>query len=237
MPAAVFIAVLSCRSEASETRSIIFSRHTGIPHHTSMESFQSYERLSPGKFLVAAKSMEDPRFQETVILLVRHGPDGAMGMIVNLPTGVSISSALPNIRELRKITDKVFVGGPVAGNQLFLLIRTDRTPEGSLHVFKHTYVSSSITTLRHMARDKKSRKRFRVFAGYAGWAGGQLEREVARGSWYVMEAEEKLIFDKDPSDLWQKLISRHSGIMVKLLPGKGRPCDLKIRTDSTISSR
>jgi putative transcriptional regulator len=219
IPVAVFMAVLSCKAEALGTGNSIFSRQTGIPHEPLTDPSPFDERLSQGKFLVAAKSMEDPRFRETVILLVRYDSNGAMGVIVNVPTGVSISSALPNIRELRKRTDKVFIGGPVAWNQLFMLIRTDKPPEGSLRVFKHTYVSSSMTALRHMARDRKRGDRFRVFAGYAGWAGGQLEREVARGSWYVMESEEKLIFDKEPSDLWQQLISRRSGIMVRLLPG------------------
>jgi putative transcriptional regulator len=225
IPVAMFIVALSCRAEASGTRSIIFPEQTVIPHYASVEPFQSGERLSPGKFLVAAKGMEDPRFQGAVILLVRHDPDGAMGLAINLPTGVSVSSAFPKIRELRKRTDKVFIGGPVAGNQLFLLIRTDKAPEGSFHVFKHTYLSSSMTTLRHMARDRKSRRRFRVFAGYAGWAGGQLEQEVARGSWYVLEADEKLVFDEHPSDLWQRLIGRSSGIMVQLLRGPGADPD------------
>ncbi len=220
LPVAIFIVALSGRAEASGTQSIIFPEQV-IPHYASIEPSRSGQRLSQGKFLVAAKGMEDPRFQEAVILLVRHDPDGAMGLVINLPTGVSVSSAFPKIRELRKRTDKVFIGGPVAGNQLFLLIRTDKAPEGSFHVFKHTYLSSSLTTLRHIARDRKGRRSFRVFAGYAGWAGGQLEQEVARGSWYVLDADEKLIFDKDPSGLWQRLIGRSSGIMVQLLRSRG----------------
>ncbi len=224
IPVAMFIVVLSCRADALGTDSIIFPEQTVIPRYASSGPSQSGGRVSQGKFLVAAKGIEDPRFQETVILLLRHDQDGAMGLVINLPTGVSVSSAFPKIRELRKRTDKVFIGGPVAGNQLFLLIRTDKAPEGSFHVFRHTYLSSSLTVLRHIARDRKSRRSFRVFAGYAGWAGGQLEREVARGSWYVLDADEKLIFDKDPSDLWQRMIGRSSGIMVQLL--RGRETDL-----------
>ena len=78
-----------------------------------------------------------------------------------------------------------------------------------------------MATLKRMARDRKKADRFRAFAGYAGWAAGQLEREVASGSWYVTEGDEKLVFDKDTSGIWQDLISRHSGIMVRLLPDKG----------------
>ncbi|MEJ2684343.1 MAG: YqgE/AlgH family protein [Candidatus Sulfobium sp.] len=218
MPAAIFAAVPPCTGYAFMAGSSILSRQAGIPHYPFVEPFQSDMRLSPGKFLVAARSIRDPRFRETVILLVTHDSAGAMGLIINLPTGVSISSALPEIKELRKRTDKVFIGGPVGVNQLFLLIRTDRRPEGATHLLKHTFVSSSMKTLRRVARDKKKRDRFRVFAGYAGWSPGQLEREVAMGSWHVMEADEKLIFAKDPSGLWQELISRSSGIMVRLLP-------------------
>lgn len=227
VPVAISVAVLCRPGFAFATGAGIYDQLVSIPYNPPGKSFRSDPTLSGGKFLVAARSIRDPRFKETVILLVRYDSDGAIGLIINLPTGVSLSSALPEIKELRKRSDKIFIGGPVSGNQLFLLIKTDKPPEGSFHIFRHTYLNSSMTALRQVAGDKKKGNRFRIFAGYAGWAPGQLEREVAMGSWHVVEADEKLIFEKDLSDLWQRLNVGRSGIMVRLLPGgEGPPADL-----------
>ncbi|MEJ2696265.1 MAG: YqgE/AlgH family protein [Candidatus Sulfobium sp.] len=220
LPVAVFAAVIYCRGEASGAESSAFAEYLKVSRDPLAGPFTVEEGLSPGKLLVASRSIGDPRFRETVILLVRYDSNGAMGLILNLPTGITLSSALPKISELRKSNDKVFIGGPVGSDQLFLLIRTDKAPEGSFRVFKKTYLSTSVKTLKRMAVARKKGERFRAFAGYAGWSRGQLQREVAAGSWHVMEAGEKLIFDKEPSALWQELISRRSGIMVRFLPGE-----------------
>lgn len=222
IPVAAFLAVISFPGEVS-ARCSSSSQCAGIPHNPMWLPLRPDIEPAAGKFLVAARNIRDPRFQETVILLLRYDSNGAMGLILNLPTAVNLSSVLPEVRELRKRTDKLFVGGPVGGNQLFLLIRTDKAPSGSYRILKHTYMSSSLNALKRMARDRRKGDRFRVFAGYAGWGAGQLEREIAAGSWYVTDADEKLIFDKDPSALWHELIGRHSGLMVKLPPNKGMP--------------
>ena len=222
MPLAICTALLCRPGFAFAAGSDLFPGEAGIPQSSLTGPFRADTTLSGGKFLVAARSIRDPRFMESVILLVNYDSNGAMGLIINLPTGASLSSVLPDVKELRKRTDKIFIGGPVSGNQLFLLIRTDKPPEGSLRIFGHTYLNASITALKKVVRDRKKGNRFRVFAGYAGWAGGQLEREVAMGSWYVVDADEKIIFDKDPSGLWQRLIGGRSGIMVRLLPDYGR---------------
>lgn len=189
-------------------------------HRDHLGLFQSAAILREGKFLVAARGMMDPRFRETVIVLVRYDENGAMGLIVNRPTGIRVSSILPDVRELKGKTDKVSIGGPVAVDHLFLMIRSDKAPAGSFRIFKHIYLNSSMTALKRMAGHRRKGDKFRVFVGYAGWARGQLEREVAMGSWHVMDVDGERIFDKDTSDLWQELIDRRSGIMVKLLPAE-----------------
>lgn len=221
IPAAIFTAMLSLAGPASAAGSL--SQDSLIPHNPFRTPSTRQMRPAPGKFLVAARSIRDPRFRKTVILILKYDRSGAVGLVVNIPTGISLSSAFPKVTELRKRRDKIFIGGPVSVNKVFLLIRTKKAPEGSLRVFRHTYVSSSMSVLKSMALHERKGDRFRVFAGYAGWAPGQLERELASGSWYVMDADEKLVFSKDTSLLWQELISMHSGIMVRLLPNGADP--------------
>jgi len=172
--------------------------------------------LAEGKFLVADRSMADVRFQRAVILLVSYDNDGAMGLIVNLPTTVKLSRLFPGIKGLHKRTDHVSIGGPVAGNQLFMLVKAASAPEGAYHIFKNTYLSTDLSLLEKISALPEKEGRFRVFAGYAGWAAGQLEREVARGEWHILTADEETLYDKDPSTIWEELITLGSGTWVNV---------------------
>lgn len=174
-----------------------------------------YAEIAKGKFLVAGRNVTDPRFSGTVILLVDHGPDGAMGLVINRPTGAALSEVFPELEGLKKRTDALFLGGPVRTDQMFMLIRSFGKPEDSHHVFMDVYLSGSKTALRRIIDAAGTKKRFRVFAGYAGWAARQLEREVARGDWYVMHADSESIFEKEPSELWPELFRRGSAKWVE----------------------
>jgi len=167
--------------------------------------------LTKGKFLVASQSIKDPRFSETVILLVDYGLHGAMGLIINRPTRVRLSTVLPEKEALKQRPDILYYGGPVNRNQIFLLIRSASQPKGSVHVFRDIYVSSSQRVLEWMIDNPEAGIRFHAYAGYAGWAPGQLEREVMRGGWYIMQGDANIIFDKKPSEIWPELINRRSG--------------------------
>jgi len=170
---------------------------------------------SKGKFLVASRSIGDPRFSETVILLIAHDSSGTIGLIINRPTKVRLSDLFPNIAGLQKKTDTVFVGGPVGRNEIFMLIRSRGLPEGALYVMKEMYVSTSMAVLKRIANDSKAQEKFRLYDGYAGWAAGQLEREVLRGDWHVLEADAETVFERDPEKIWQELILRSSAIQTR----------------------
>lgn len=166
--------------------------------------------LLRGKFLVASREMSDPRFLETVILLVDYGPNGAMGLIINRPTKTKLSHAFPDMEGLRTRSDIFYMGGPVKMDQVFLLIRSDSAYEDSSNVFKDVYFSGSMTALQRMIDKGETGKRFRVYAGYAGWGPRQLDAEVALGGWHVMPADGESIFEKEPSQIWPELIRRRS---------------------------
>jgi len=186
-----------------------------VSSDASSEGSLAYALLSKGKFLVATGNITDPRFSETVIFLVSYGPDGAMGLVINRPTKARLADAFPDLERLKKRTDTLLLGGPVRTDQLFMLVRASIKPEDSSHIVKDIYVSGSETLLKKMVDKGESEKRIRVFAGYAGWGAQQLEREVARGDWYVMDADAESIFEKEPSKVWLELFRRGSAKWVR----------------------
>lgn len=171
--------------------------------------------LSKAKFLVAGRNMRDPRFAEAVLLLVEYGTQGAMGLIINRPTDVKLSLAFPKIGGLKQSKDIIYVGGPVNPDRMFLLIRSKAVPDDSLHVFEDIYVSSSEKALRQMIGSANAGKRFHVYAGYAGWSPRQLDHEVMRGDWHIVQADARTIFDKKSSEIWPELIQQRSRLWVR----------------------
>ena len=162
-------------------------------------------QLAKGVFLIAGRQLRDPNFHETVVLLLDYSREGAMGLVVNRDTGTRLSTLLPEAEALRGRQDTLFIGGPVARTQMFMLFRSQGEAEGAKHVFDDVHVSSSQDFLDNIL-DASEEERLRVYAGYAGWAPRQLEGEVASGAWHVVPAEAAKVFDPDPSQVWPKLI-------------------------------
>jgi len=172
---------------------------------------------SKGRFLIASRQLVDPHFAETVVLLIEYDQHGAMGIIINRPTELKLSAVLPEIDVLRERPDTIYLGGPVAKNQLLLLIRTSSPPEGSRLVFEDIHVSSSQAVIQRMIKNPEGEERFRVYAGYAGWAPGQLDSEIASGGWHILTADAEIVFDKSAPEIWPDLIYRSSAQWVRLL--------------------
>ncbi|NIR29106.1 MAG: hypothetical protein GWN84_07275 [Gammaproteobacteria bacterium] len=171
--------------------------------------------LDKGVFLVASPELSDPNFSKTVVLLVDYDASGAMGVVINRPTQVVLASVLPHLEELEDRFDRVYFGGPVARNQILLLIRSKTQPKRATHVTEDIYVSVSRVTLREMLDQKQTGDAFHAYAGYAGWASGQLEDELTRGDWQVSEADPQAVFHPDPSKVWPELIRQNSGLWVR----------------------
>jgi putative transcriptional regulator len=189
------------------------------PFHVSPSSPSrsgSEAALAKGRLLVASRHLMDPNFSETVVLLIDYARNGAMGLVINRPTEVKLSAVFPEMEGLQQRTDTIYMGGPVGRNQILMLIRSSNQSEESRRIFEDIYVSSSLTVLEQMIDDAGAEKRFRVYAGYAGWAPGQLDHEVSRGDWYVLPADAETVFEKTPSDIWRELILRSAVEWVKL---------------------
>ena len=170
----------------------------------------SEKQLAQGKFLVASRRLMDPNFRETVVLLIRYGPDGAMGLVINRPVQLKLSTVLPDIKELERSKETLYLGGPVEPARVLLLVRSAKPPEASMPVFGDVYLSSSQKVLQDLIKKPAKEESFRIYAGYAGWAPKQLESEFDRGHWHVLKADPETLFDKKSSEIWQELIQRVS---------------------------
>jgi putative transcriptional regulator len=183
----------------------------------------SREELAKGKFLVASRQLNDPNFSQTVVLLIEYGPEGAMGLVINRPSNVKLSTVFPDVKELKERKDTIYVGGPVAVNQMLMLVRSTQAPTASMPVIENVYISSSWEVLEHLIKKASADQRFRLFAGYAGWAPNQLDFERTRGDWHVLQADADSIFAHDPKALWQELIRRATVKWVHLERSSHKP--------------
>ncbi len=180
---------------------------TAIPKSAPDEPGTKKE-LAKGVFLVASRRLQDPNFKETVVFLVEYGAEGAMGVVINRPSTVKLSTVFPDIKELKKRQDTIYVGGPVSVNQMLMLIRSANMPEASQEIITDVYISSSWKVLERLMKNAAKDETFRIFAGYAGWAPNQLDYERSRGDWYILKADAGAVFTQNPSELWQELIRR-----------------------------
>jgi putative transcriptional regulator len=170
----------------------------------------SENELAKGKFLVASRRLNDPNFHETVVLLIRYGPDGAVGLVINRPLKAKLSTVFPKFKELEQRTETLYLGGPVEPNKMLLLVRSAKPAEASVQVFSNIYISSSWKELQRLIKKPEKDERFRIYAGYAGWAPKQLEFERNRGDWHVLKGDAETLFDKKSSEVWKDLIQRFS---------------------------
>ncbi len=181
-------------------------------------SYPPSTQLEKGKFLVASRDLGDPRFSETVVLLIEYGATGAAGLIINRPTDVALSTVWPDLEGLKHHTDPLHIGGPVEMTVLQMLIQSHQRRGGSQHVFANVYVSVSAELLTDMAGETERGERFRVYAGYAGWTAGQLESEVLRGDWHIFPGDPTTLYDKAADTIWPDLIRRTEGRWTGLGP-------------------
>ena len=164
-----------------------------------------------GRLLVATEALRDPRFARTVIYMVRHTEDGALGLVVNIPIGdAPFERALePFGLEAPPGSGKVrvYYGGPVESQRGFVLHTPDWKGDGTLVINTHFALSEDPKVLQAMARGGGPRRAL-FCLGYAGWAPGQLDAELGRGSWGIAPADEKLVFDEDPKTKWIEATAR-----------------------------
>jgi putative transcriptional regulator len=166
-----------------------------------------------GQLLIASPDIGDPRFAHTVILMVKHDKDGALGITINRPVGEqSIASLLEAAGEdVSGIegTLRVFAGGPVQPELGFIVHSAEYRRDETIAVDGRVAMTASRQILRDIGHKRGPEKS--LFAlGYAGWGPGQLEHELARHDWFTTPEEPKLIFDDDRANLWEGAMARRT---------------------------
>ncbi len=154
-----------------------------------------------GQLLIAAPSLFD-YFRRTVVLVIEHTPEGAMGVVLNRESETRVAEAVPQLAELADTDELVRIGGPVAPQSVVALGEFDDIEEAG------TMVTGQLGTLDPDASND-SLRRLRVYAGYAGWSAGQLEGELEQEAWVVAPAEEQDPFSE--GDIWSRALERRGG--------------------------
>lgn len=175
------------------------------------------EDLALGKILVTTRRAADPLFAKSVIVLVRYGEGGALGLMVNRRSDVPIAQALHELAGAPAHREPVFVGGPVDLGTVFALVRKARKPEGSAPVFGNISLVTEKAPLEKELRGHAGASELRIYLGYCGWGPGQLENEARLGVWYIFDASEERTFDEQPATLWPRLIDEAEALKAQLL--------------------
>ena len=165
--------------------------------------------LLRGRLLVATPPLVDPNFDRTVVLLLEHGEDGALGIVLNRPSDTVLATVLPEWHDHASAPGVVFSGGPVAPEAVIALARGG-TEETSGWVPVLGEVGTVDVGLE--PADLGTRlEALRIFVGYAGWAPGQLEAELEQEAWFVVNTESGDAFSPHPERLWHDVLRRQRG--------------------------
>ncbi len=186
---------------------LVGSASGGIADETGAESFA-------GKLLVADKSMLDPRFAQSVIYLVRHDEEGAFGLIINKPlVKIPLADLLRQLdvegTETQAELDLYF-GGPVQGELGFVLHSRDFAAAKATATVQGGYAVSDVRQVLRAISEQRGPEKALFAVGYAGWAAKQLDAELERGDWSVIDADEDLVFDLPVSEKWPVALDRRS---------------------------
>ncbi len=165
-----------------------------------------------GRLLVANPRLADPNFDRSIVLVLAHGDEGALGVILNRPSDTAVAEALPGWEEVASAPATVFVGGPVQQTTVIALaqstgpVATSTDPDTGW-----ASVAGDVGTIDLDLGPDEAAQRvagLRVFAGYAGWGPEQLESEIAAGGWFVVDGEPGDGLTSDPASLWKQVLRR-----------------------------
>lgn len=171
-----------------------------------------------GRLLVATPLLDDPNFDRSVVYMVEHHDEGALGLVLNRPSGEELVDPLEGWVSAQSAPSRVFSGGPVEPDALIALARLEhRVTAGPADDDDANYLAPLTGDIASadLAADPAlvigRINALRVFRGYAGWEPGQLEAEIESGSWIVVDSESADVFTHDPEELWRRVLRRQPG--------------------------
>jgi putative transcriptional regulator len=161
-----------------------------------------------GQLLVASPALIDPNFRRTVVLLAEVTEEGAMGVVLNRPSPVTVTDSVPSLQDVVGADELVYVGGPVQPGAVVALAEYDEPERAASIPFADVGFLPSEVDVAELAGHLR---RVRVFAGYSGWGGGQLEAELEAEAWIIEPATADDVFTDDPPGLWSAVLGRKGG--------------------------
>jgi putative transcriptional regulator len=168
-----------------------------------------------GKLLIAEPMLGDPNFERSVVLMIEHNDEGALGVVLNRPTDLEVRAVLEDWAGLAAEPPVLYVGGPVEQNGVIALGRwAGEQPAGGL-----SRVIGNVGTVDLHREPEELAPQLtgvRFFAGYSGWGPGQLEAELAQDAWLVVEAVADDVFAPDPETMWRAVLRRQAGSLSML---------------------
>lgn len=178
------------------------------------------QRLAPG-FLIAMPQLQDPNFHRAVVLMVEHGQNGAMGLVLNRAAPITLKEVAEGQSfklASTRMADPVFMGGPVEPQRGFVLHDFDDVGERH-EVMPGLYLSVTLDALEPLLSSIDHRVRFCL--GYAGWGPNQLEQEIAQGAWLYAEADANHALATDPKQLWDNVLRGMGVDPAMIVAGRG----------------
>jgi putative transcriptional regulator len=169
-----------------------------------------------GRLLVAEPLLGDPNFDRTVVLVIEHTGEGALGLVLNRPTDLLVAEALPEWRHLATDPAVLHVGGPVEERSGWCLARVAQPSslEGFVPVLGDLGLLDLSVDPSDLPADALTH--VRLYAGYSGWGPGQLDHELAADVWFVVDAEVDDPFLPDGQALWSRILARQGGSLARL---------------------
>jgi len=159
-----------------------------------------------GHLLVSTPQLVDPNFYRTVVLLIRHSDEGALGVVLNRPSGKTVKDLWHQISdEPCYSTRQINVGGPVPGPVMAI---HDNVQLAELEITPNIFYAAGQEYVDKLVRQQGPN--IKLFVGNAGWGGGQLESEIEQGAWLTTPATNNYVFDEDTTTLWKR-IAGHIG--------------------------
>ena len=176
-----------------------------------------------GRLLVATPRVGDDVFRRSVVLVLHHDEDGAQGVILNRPLDADVDAVLPGWGNVVTSPQTLFQGGPVGLDSAVGVVTVpgdDTSTLGVRRLFGRVGLVDLDAPPPVVAAELAG---LRIFAGYAGWSGGQLEGEVRRGDWIVVDSEPRDPFTAAPESLWEQVLRRQGGMVQLVAPSPDDP--------------
>ena len=167
-----------------------------------------------GRHLVATPPMLDPNFHQTVIFMLEHGDEGALGLVLNRPSELPVAGTIDDWADVTSEPRVMFVGGPVSPSSVIAMATVHLDDAGD----NWSPVVGRLGTvdLEVPPDEVPGLDRVRLFAGFASWAPGQLEAELVDDAWFVVDAQIDDILTSAPDELWWSVLDRQPGALGRL---------------------